>query len=64
MIVEIVDIEDIEGIFHKDFAILVTNFLAKISKALGHSNYFAKIVKMVEDLNLELYLAMDSTKLF
>jgi len=49
MIVEIVDIEDIEEIFHKDFSILVTKVVANIVEALGNSNYFAKIVQMVED---------------
>ena len=47
-IVEIEDIEDIEGTFHKDFSILVTKVVAKITKALGLSNYFVMIVKMVE----------------
>ncbi len=44
----IVEIEDIEGIFHKDFSILVTKVVAKIAKAMGQSNYFVKIVKMDE----------------
>ena len=47
-IVEIEDIEDIEGTLHKYFFILVTKVVAKISKALGQSNYFVMVVQMVE----------------
>ena len=47
-VVEIEDIEDIEGTFHKYFSNLVTKVVPKISKELGQSKYFVMIVKMVE----------------
>lgn len=45
---KVVDIEDIEDIFHKDFSILVPKVEAKIAKAWVQSNYFVMVVKMLE----------------
>ena len=45
---KVVDIEDIEDIFHKDFYILVPNVEAKISKAWVQSSFFVMVVQILE----------------
>ena len=45
---KVVDIEDIEDIFHKDFSILVPKVEAKISKAWVQSNCFVMVVQMLK----------------
>jgi len=44
----VVDIEDIEDAFHKDFSILVPKVEAKIAKAWVQSNCFMMVVQMFE----------------
>ncbi len=43
-------VEDIEGIFHKDFTILVPKVEAKVTKAWVHSNFFMMVVHMFQVL--------------
>lgn len=45
---KVVDIEDIDDIFHKDFNILVPKVEAKISNACVQSSCFVMVVQMLE----------------